>query len=187
MLINKITTTALSLFTIGTFELSAAYADTEVSFDSIFAIYERNKANLTPKALGTIECRLRQIIENPNTSDDVLADAAKLLFTIDCKTSYLKAMGILFNRPNFNGKLYRKLIKSINALREIQRLSNNEAILRNTLENSQKREFDLIQSHETTIRENHAAQQSTITAPQNDKRTLAKEKRKKARRWRLVQ
>lgn len=201
MLINKIITTALSIFTIGTFELSAASADTEVSFDSIFAIYETNKANLTPKTLGTIECSLEQIIENPNTSDDVLANAAKLLFTIGCTTLYLKAMHNLFHSPNFNGKSYRRLIRSINELKEIQRLSNNETIQRNTIENSQENGFDLIQTHETTTRENHTAQQSTkppkndqkkvaqqsTKPPENDKKKVAQKKRTKAERWRFVQ
>jgi thioredoxin-like negative regulator of GroEL len=93
----------------------------EKLFDSLVPTYEKNKENLTPEILGQMELRLKPIIENQNSSHDILANTAYLLFVLDCKQSYQKAMDTLFYRPDFNAPLYKALLKRINTLKDARK------------------------------------------------------------------
>lgn len=93
----------------------------EKLFDSLVPTYEKNKKNLTPKILGQMEFRLKKIIKNQNTSEDILANSAYLLFELGCESSYLEAMNTLFCRRDFNAPLYKALLKRINTLKDARK------------------------------------------------------------------
>ena len=78
--------------------------------------YTENRTTLTPRVLGRIEYQLKQIITDQNITQEVLANTACLLFTLDCTSSYTKACNALFHRPDFNPKLYYTFIKRIRQL-----------------------------------------------------------------------
>lgn len=98
----------------------------EELFNKAYTFYEEKKSNLTQKTLGQIEFSLKSIIENKNTSPEVLADTAYLLLVLDCKTSHQKAMNALFYRPDFNAALYTKLIRDVNKLTEKKALDGKQ-------------------------------------------------------------
>ena len=92
----------------------------EEVYNSTYQFYTDNLDNLTPRVLGKIECELKKIINDQNTSQRILADSACLLFWLDCKTSYTKTHNALFYRPDFNPKIYKTFIKEIRRLKAIK-------------------------------------------------------------------
>lgn len=82
-------------------------------YNSAYNYYIENRAALTPRVLGRLDYQLKQIITDQNTPQEVLANTAYLLFVLDCTKSYTKACNALFNRPDFNPRLYKNLIKRI--------------------------------------------------------------------------
>ncbi|MDP3640913.1 MAG: hypothetical protein Q8R43_00545 [Alphaproteobacteria bacterium] len=62
----------------------------EEIYNSAFNYYTENRTTLTPRVLGRIEYQLKQIITDQNTSQEVLANTACLLFALDCTSSIQK-------------------------------------------------------------------------------------------------
>jgi Sec-independent protein translocase protein TatA len=175
MFFKIILPTLFSVYLIGSPTLSASSPlnteQLENLFDSVNACYEKNKENLTPKILAQIEEQLNLIIGNQNTSHDILANTAYLLFTIDCETSYLKAMNTLFYRRDFNAPLYRSLMKYINELRKVK-----------AAEEEQRRQ----QRFEEQQRSVHVDPQAEITAPPQIADQKKGKKKPKKPQWHTV-
>lgn len=114
----KIALTLTSLH-LSTASLTASGFSTtaEENFDKVYEYYDAHHKNLTQPMLEKIEYELKKIVDNPYAQQTTLGDAACLLYFLGCNELHLYAMKTLFNRADFNSKIYSICIKEIRRLK----------------------------------------------------------------------
>lgn len=107
----------IALFSLGTLHASSSFdlskEELDNRFNATYSFYRANKTNLTTKAVGQIEFRLKPIVNGKHSSNMTLAKTAFILYTLGCKSTHQKAMHALFYRSDFDAPLYGQLNRDI--------------------------------------------------------------------------